>query len=178
MNSHPSVQALTDKLNRMSTQLAQVEQGGSADSLGSIFQELEHMEADLQSAQSSVSPDTSEAVRTELVQCRTALREMMGRIEQLRTASAQRYREVLGEDKEAFEQMDDAKQQSHNPEGYRHKQAFYQLEELSRHIHQLDGAFLDAGYQMGRSHQTPSTGDTVETDVFTLGTEDDTGLYS
>ncbi|MUG67914.1 hypothetical protein GNP94_18155 [Paenibacillus campinasensis] len=178
MNSDQSVQALTDRLNRVSAQLAQVEQGGSSDSLASIIQELGQMGSDIQSAQSAASPDRSEQVRTELVHCRMVLHEMMSRIEQLRTTSAERYREALGEEKDAFEQLDEARQQSRSPEGYRHRQAFYQLDQLSQQIHQLDGSLLDAGYQMGRSQLAPSAGEAVETDAYTVGTEDDTGLYS
>ena len=117
--------------------------------VGMIASQLSQFQAELQSAQAGVTPETSSAVRQELVNCRMVLHGMMNAVQDIRTAIAEQYRQVLGENKTAFEQMDETTQ-SEYAEAYQHRQLFQQMDQVSQQLHQLDGSMLDAGYQMER----------------------------
>lgn len=167
------IQNMSMRLNQLSSQLTAAGQNGSIDEVGMIVNQLAQIHTELQSAQAGVTAETSPAVRQELVNCRMVLHGMMSAAQDIRTMTAERYRQALGENKTAFEQLDEAAQQSEYAEAYQYRQAFKQMDEVSRHLHQLDGSMLDAGHQMERGTLVGDNLDgAVDTEGLTLGTDD------
>ncbi|MGG4090471.1 hypothetical protein [Paenibacillus lautus] len=170
-----NIQNMSMRLNQLSSELTTAAQNGGMNEVGMIVSQLSQIQAELQSAQAAVSPETSAAVRQELVNCRMVLHGMMNTVQDIRTATAEQYRQVLGENKTAFEQMDETAQQSEYAEAYQHRQLFQQMDQVSQQLHQLDGSMLDAGYQMERGQVTgDSLNGAVTIEGLTSGT-DETG---
>ena len=165
------IQSIAGKINQMSGVLTQMQQDGNGEQLGGILQELGQLDAELRHAQAQITPETSEALRQDLVQCRMALHGMLAQVSNIRSDMAERYRQVLGDRKEDFERLDDQSQQNTEPGAYQFLQLFKGMDDVSRHIHQLDGAMMDAGYQLGRGPggETAVYGDASPED-FTSGT--------
>ncbi|SEL68797.1 hypothetical protein SAMN04488688_105161 [Paenibacillus sp. cl141a] len=149
-----NIQNMSMRLNQLSSQLAAAGQNGRMDEVGMIVNELGGIHTELQNAQAAVTPETSSAVRQELVNCRMVLHGMMGTAQDIRTAAAEQYRQVLGENKTMFEQLDEAAQQSEYAQAYQYRQLFKQMDQVSQQLHQLDGSMLDAGYRMERAQTT------------------------
>lgn len=168
------IQSIAGKINQLSGMLTQMQQSESGEQLEGILQELRQLDTELQyaQAQAETTSETSEALRQDLVQCRMALHGMLGLVTNIRSDMAERYRQILGDRKEAFEQLDDASRQNTDPGAYRFLQLFKGMDEVGRHIHQLDGAIMDTGYQLGRGQggETAVYGDASPED-FTLGTD-------
>lgn len=173
-----SVQSIASKLSQVSMALTGMQQSGNCDQLTDVLHDLGQLDAELKSAQTQVTPETSETLRQDLVNCRMALYGMLNIVSEIRSATAERYRQVLGEQKTSFEQMNEPDQQNAYPEAYQHRQVFKQMDAVSGHIHQLNGAIMDAGYQAGRGQQNGSGteyGDMEQNDL-TSGT-DTTGWF-
>lgn len=166
------IQSIAGKINQLSGMLTQIQQNGSGEPLEGILQELRQLDAELQYAQAQTTSETSEVIRQDLVECRMALHGMLGLVSDIRSDMAERYRQILGDRKENFERLDDASQQNYDPGAYRFLQLFKGMDEVSRHIHQLNGAMMDTGYQLGRGQggETAVYGDTSPED-FTLGAD-------
>ncbi|MFE0558281.1 hypothetical protein ACFW1P_20420 [Paenibacillus sp. NPDC058910] len=170
-----NIQNMSMRLNQLSSELTTAAQNGGMNEVGVIVSQLSQIQAELQSAQAAVSPETSAAVRQELVNCRMVLHGMMNTVQDIRTATAEQYRQVLGESKTAFEQMDETAQQSEYAEAYQSRLLFQQMDQVSQQLHQLDGSMLDAGYQMERGQVTgDSLNGAVTIEGLTSGT-DETG---
>lgn len=150
------VQAIANKLSQVSGVLTEMQQSGNAEQLAAVLNDLGQMDAELKKAQTQITSETSETWRQDLVNCRMALHGMLGIVSEIRSETANRYRQVLGDQKTSFEQMDEAEQQSAHPDAYQHRQIFKQMDVVSGHIHQLNGAMLDAGYQVERGGEIGS----------------------
>ncbi|MGG3283098.1 hypothetical protein [Paenibacillus solani] len=144
------IQNMSIRLNQLSSQLTIAGQNGSMEEFGMIVNELGQLQAQLENAQAAVTPETSSADRQELVNCRMVLHGMMDAVEDIRTAVAEQYREVLGENKMVFEQLDETVQQNEYAQAYQHRQLFKQMDQVNQQLRQLAGSMLDAGYQMER----------------------------
>ncbi|OOC58410.1 hypothetical protein [Paenibacillus ihbetae] len=149
-----SIQQLQGTLNQLSGQLAAAEQSGSMEDAMLIVGQLGQLQTELQNAQSGLGAEASDSARQELVNCRMLLHGMMNAVEAIRARAAEQYRQVLGENKAAFEQMADDAKQSVYPEAYQYRQVFQQMAEVSQQLRQWDGTMLDMGYQMERGAQT------------------------
>lgn len=149
-----SIQQLQGTLSQLSGQLAAAEQSGSMEEVGAIAGQLGQLQTALQSAQAGLTSEASESARQELVNCRMLLHGMMNAVEAIQARAAEQYRQVLGENKAAFEQLADAAKQSGYPEAYQYRQIFQQMAEVNQQLRQLDGSMLDMGYQMERGAQT------------------------
>lgn len=148
------IQNISMRLNQLSSQLTIAGQNGRMEEFGMMVNELGQLQAQLENAQAAVTPETSSADRQELVNCRMVLHGMMDAVEDIRTAVAEQYRQVLGENKTVFEQLDETVQQSEYAEAYQHRQLFKQMDQVNQRLRQLDGSMLDAGYQMERGQGT------------------------
>ncbi|SMF89597.1 hypothetical protein SAMN05661091_4707 [Paenibacillus uliginis N3/975] len=166
-----SVQSIASKLSQVSMVLTEMQQSGNCDQLAVVLNDLGQMDAELKTVQSQITPETSETLRQDLVNCRMALYGMQNIVSEIRSDTAQRYRQVLGDQKTSFEQMNDPDQQSAYPEAYQHRQVFKQMDAVSGHLHQLNGAIMDASYQAGREQNGGGTvyGDIEQNDL-TSGT--------
>lgn len=173
-----NVQSIASKLGQVSGMLSEIQQSGNAAQLETVLNDLGQMDAELKSAQAEFTPETSETMRQDLVNCRMALHGMQNLVSNIRSETAERYRQVLGDQKTSFEQMDESAQQSAYPEAYQHRQMFKQMDVVSSQLHQLNGAMMDAGYQAGRGQQNgveATYGDTVLDD---MTAETDTTSFS
>lgn len=144
------VQWFANKLSQVSGVLTEMQRSGNAEQLEAVLNDLGQMDAELKNAQTQITPETSDTLRQDLVNCRMALHGMLGIVSEIRSETADRYRQVLGDQKISYEQMDEAAQQTAHPEAYQHRQIFKQMDVVSSQIHQLNGAMLDAGYQVER----------------------------
>lgn len=168
-----SIHSIASRLGQVSGMLSEIQQSGNAEQLEAVLNDLGQMDAELKSAQAEFTSDTSETMRQDLVHCRMALHGMLSLVSDIRSETAERYRQVLGEHKTSFEQMDESMQQSAHPEAYQHRQMFKQMDVVSSQLHQLNGAMMDAGFQAGRGQQSDietSYGDSVTNDP-TAGTD-------
>lgn len=168
-----SVEAIANKLNQVSGILTEMQQNGSAESMGAVLNDLGQLDVELKNAQAQITSETSDSVRQELVKCRMALSGMLNLVSDIRSETAERYRQVLGEQKTSFEEMDESRQQSSYPEAYQQRQMFRQMDMVSSQLHQLNSAMMDAGYQAGRGKQNESEATYAENipDNFTSGTD-------
>ncbi|KZS47350.1 hypothetical protein AWU65_16160 [Paenibacillus glucanolyticus] len=167
------IQNMSMRLNQLSSQLTAAGQNGRLDEVGLIVSELSQIYTELQNLQAAVTPETSSSARQELVNCRIVLHGMMDAVQDIRTATAEQYRQVLGENKTVFEQLDEAAQQSEYSQAYQYRLAFKQMDEVSQHLHQLDGSMLDTGYQLERGAMAGDTlNGAVQSEDLTLGTDE------
>jgi len=151
------IQNMSMRLNQLSSQLTIAGQNGSMEEFGMIVNELGQLQAQLENAQAAITPETSSADRQELVNCRMVLHGMMDAVQGIRTAVAEQYRQVLGENKTVFEQLDESVQQNEYAEAYQHRQLFKQMDQVNQQLRLLDGSMLDAGYQMERGQEMESS---------------------
>lgn len=173
-----SVQSIANKLSQVSGMLTEMQQSGNAEQLEAVLSNLGQMDAELKSMQAGINEETSNTVRQELVNCRVALSGMQSLVSDIRSETAERYRQTLGDQKASFEQMDESTQQSTYPEAYQHRQMFKQMDVVSSQLNQLNGAMLDVGHQAGRSQQNgngATYGDSIPED---LTSENDTTRFS
>lgn len=167
------IQNTSIRLNQLSSQLTIAGQNGSMEEFGMLVNELGQLQAQLENAQAVVTPETSSTDRQELVNCRMVLHGMMDAVEDIRTAVAEQYREVLGENKTVFEQLDETVQQSEYAQAYQHRQLFKQMDQVNQQLRQLAGSMLDAGYQMERGQvMEDGFNGAVTAEGITSGTDD------
>ena len=146
------IQGISQKLGGISSALAGIQQGeGSAEHLNAIMGELGQLAGELKAAQSQVTSEMTESARQELVRCRMGLHQMLQAVSDIRSNTADQYRQALGEQKQAFEQLTEEVQLQDYPEAYGYKQLFHQMGQVSGQIHDLDRAMMDTSYQLGRS---------------------------
>ncbi len=173
-----NVQLIAHKLNQVSMLLTQMQQSGQYDQLAAVLNDLSQMDAELQTVQTQITPETSAHLRQDFVNCRMMLHDMMKMVLEIRSDTAQRYREVLGDQKVSFEQMNESEQQNVYPEAYQYRQVFKQMDDVSSRLHQLNGIIMDAGYQAGRDQQKDGAeiyGDTIQDEL--TSKPDSTGWF-
>ncbi|WP_054956260.1 hypothetical protein [Paenibacillus dakarensis] len=175
------VQSIANKLSQVSGTLSQIQQNGNAEQLDAVLNDLGQLDTDLKTAQAQFSASATESTRQDLVNCRMELHRMASFVSDIRSETAERYRQALGDQKASFEQMEESMQQSTFPEAYQHRQMFKQMDVVSSHLHQLNGAMMDAGYQAGRDQQNGNeaayTGE-HEPNVMSTETDLDTNSFS
>lgn len=144
-----TLQAVLDRIQTVSQLLNGIPVGEKESALQSFQQELTDMESHIQTVQQQQeNVQNTDQIRQMLAGCRVQIFKMIKEIDLLMTASAEAYRQSIGDRKNQFEQLSDIMQQNSDSQAYQHKKVYWQLSDCKDEIRLLTSSIMDLEGQL------------------------------